>query len=92
MTGSQSGLYDAAIIGGGPVGCQAAYQLSLSGHKVVVLEKRTQPYGPVCCTGIVSRECADTFNFNSNLTLRRVNSARIFLPVRKSPQSLAPGN
>jgi len=34
----------------------------------------------VCCTGIVSQECADTFNIDDKVILRRVSRASLFSP------------
>jgi digeranylgeranylglycerophospholipid reductase len=80
LSGSRTLSHDVAIIGAGPVGSEAAFRLSKSGHKVLVLEKKAHLEGPVCCTGIVSRECGETFAFGSDIILRRVNFARVFSP------------
>ncbi|MFH1639307.1 MAG: NAD(P)/FAD-dependent oxidoreductase [Chloroflexota bacterium] len=73
-------MLDIIVIGGGPVGSHTAYQLARMGHSVTVLEKRRRFGGSVCCTGIVSLECVQSFAIDDRLILRRVNSARLFSP------------
>jgi geranylgeranyl reductase family protein len=77
-------LHDAIVIGGGPVGSYVARKMAETGRDVVVLEKRESAGEQVCCTGIISRKCLDDFNIDSNLVLKKANSARIFSPSGKS--------
>jgi len=70
-------------VGGGLVGCRAAYRLAKDGHQVAVLEKSPSVGGPVCCTGIVSRECLKHFNIPPELVLKELKSASIFSPSGK---------
>jgi len=73
-------LHDVIVIGGGPAGSRTASRLAAAGHKVLVLERKSRLGDPVCCTGIVSRECADTFKFSDSIILGRLNGARLFSP------------
>lgn len=73
-------MHDVIIVGGGPVGSQTAYRLSGAGHKVLVLEKKSGTGQPVCCTGIISQDCVQTFNVDDSVILRRLNSARLYAP------------
>ncbi|MFC1952939.1 geranylgeranyl reductase family protein [Chloroflexota bacterium] len=73
-------MYDAAIIGGGPVGSQVAYRLAGLGYDVVVVEQKDILGGPVCCTGIISQECFDHFVIDSSILFRQANSAKVFPP------------
>lgn len=76
-------LYDVAVIGGGPVGSQVAYKLAVMGYGVVVVEQKEELGGPVCCTGIISQECVNSFAIDESVIFRRVNSARVFSPAGK---------
>jgi len=73
-------LYDAVVIGGGPVGSYVAYKLAGIGYGVVVIEQKERLGEPVCCTGIISQECVSSFAIDDNVILRRVNSTRLFSP------------
>ncbi|MFC1865298.1 NAD(P)/FAD-dependent oxidoreductase [Chloroflexota bacterium] len=73
-------MHDVVIAGGGPVGSRVAFKLAEAGYDVLVLEKREAIGGRVCCAGIIGQECIDSFNINSDVILRRANSARIYSP------------
>ncbi len=76
-------MYDVAVIGGGPVGSQVAYGLAGMGYEVVVLERKGKLGEPVCCTGIISRECVDSFAIDEDVIFKSVNSAKLFAPSRR---------
>ncbi len=73
-------MYDVAVIGGGPVGSQVAYRLANMERRVVVVEQKESLGEPVCCTGIISQECASYFAIDESVIFRWVNSARVFSP------------
>ncbi len=73
-------MYDVVVVGGGPVGSYTAYRLADKGHCVAVAERKSQAGERVCCTGIISQECADIFTIDDKAILRRVNSASLFSP------------
>ncbi|MDI6815171.1 MAG: NAD(P)/FAD-dependent oxidoreductase, partial [Dehalococcoidales bacterium] len=73
-------LYDAVVIGGGPVGSYVAYKLAGVGYGVVVLEQKKRLGEKVCCTGIIGRECVSSFAIDDSVILRQANSARLFPP------------
>ena len=73
-------MYDVVVVGGGPVGSYVASQLAGVGHSVVVLERKQRVGEQVCCTGIIGRECANSFAIDDNVILRQVNSAKLFSP------------
>ena len=87
-------MLDVAIIGGGPVGSRAAYQLAGMGYEVSVFEKRAGIGQKPCCTGIISQECVRKFDIPESVIFKQLNSAKVFSHsgefVRVSkPQSLA---
>jgi len=75
-----SKLYDVVVIGAGPAGNQVAYSLAGMGYSVLVLEQRKNLGEPVCCTGIVSRQCVKDFGIDEAVILRKVNGAEVFSP------------
>ena len=72
--------YDVIIVGGGPVGSYVAYQLAEKGHNVAVVEQTAALGEKVCCAGIISPKCVDSFALDEDIILRRVNSAKLFSP------------
>ncbi len=73
-------MYDVIVIGGGPVGSYVAYKLAGMGYDVVVLEQKEKLGGRVCCAGIISQACVNSFAIEDSVVLRRVSSARLFSP------------
>jgi digeranylgeranylglycerophospholipid reductase len=73
-------MYDTIVIGSGPVGSRVACLLAGKGHRVLVVERKSSPDEKACCTGIIGRECADTYSIEDRVILRRVNSATLFSP------------
>jgi len=76
-------FYDVIIVGAGPAGSYAAYELSSRGHDVAVFEQKSAPGLDVCCTGIISAECFDSFGISADVILTRTNSAKFFSPSGK---------
>ncbi len=73
-------MYDVIVIGGGPVGSYVAYKLAGMGYDVVVLEQKEKLGGRVCCAGIISQGCVNSFAIDDSVVLRRANSAKLFSP------------
>jgi digeranylgeranylglycerophospholipid reductase len=72
-------MHDVIVIGGGPSGSRVAARLAEKGHSVLVLEAK-KALGNKCCTGIIGRECAEAFNIDEKVILRKVSSASLFSP------------
>ena len=64
-------LYDVIVVGAGPAGSYTAYKLSFQGCKVAVLEQNKAPGVGICCTGIVSPRCFDSFGVNPEVILNK---------------------
>ena len=73
-------LYDVIVVGSGPAGSYVAYRLAEMGHRVVVVEQKERLGEQVCCTGIISQGCVDSFAIDEDVILRRANSAKLFSP------------
>jgi digeranylgeranylglycerophospholipid reductase len=73
-------LFDIIVIGGGPVGSEVAYKSVLNGYSVAVIEKRMDYSSPVCCTGIISLECINSFAIDKSLIERRFSRASFLSP------------
>jgi len=72
--------YDVIIVGAGPAGSYAAYELARAGHRVAVFDGKSAPGLDVCCTGIISVECFDSVDVGPDVILASSNSARFFSP------------
>lgn len=77
-------MYDVLVIGGGPAGSYVASQLASRKHKVLVFEQHTTIGKATCCTGIVGKECLDTFPIGREAILTGAGSATFFAPSGKS--------
>lgn len=78
-----SDFYDVIVVGAGPAGSYAAYELASLGYKVAVLEQKRAPGIDICCTGIISQECFDSFGIAPDVILAKANSAKFFAPSGK---------
>jgi len=76
-------IYDVIIVGGGPAGSHAAYQLASLGHHVAVFEEKNAAALNTCCTGIISTECFQSLALSADVILTRLNSAKFFSPSGK---------
>ena len=76
-------MYDVLVIGGGPVGSYVAYKLAGMGYGVAVVEQKERLGELVCCSGIIGRECVNSFAIDDSVILRRANSAKLFSPSGK---------
>jgi len=73
-------FYDVIIVGAGPAGSYIAYELALSGHDVAVFEEKSASGLNACCTGIISTECFQSLDTDTDVILTEVNSAKLFSP------------
>jgi digeranylgeranylglycerophospholipid reductase len=76
-------LNDVIVVGGGPVGSYVARGLAGVGYSVEVFEKGTKNNEKICCTGIVSKKCYQSFLPDKNLVLKNGRSARVYSPSGK---------
>jgi geranylgeranyl reductase family protein len=76
-------LLDVIVIGAGPAGSQTAGMLAGNGHSVLVLDRKTSPTEPVCCTGILGLECVSSFAITDQAISRFVFGATLHSPSGK---------
>ena len=76
-------MYDVIVIGGGPTGSRVAEKLAGMGYGVVVVERKEKLGEPVCCTGIISQECVNSFTIDDNAIVGQMKSVRLFSPSGK---------
>ncbi|MDY6893403.1 MAG: NAD(P)/FAD-dependent oxidoreductase [Chloroflexota bacterium] len=78
-----SQVYDAIVVGAGPVGSRVAYQLAHYGHKVLVVERHSNVGDAICCTGIVGKECLERFPVANSVVTNHARSATFISPSGK---------
>ncbi|MDD5127920.1 MAG: NAD(P)/FAD-dependent oxidoreductase [Dehalococcoidales bacterium] len=83
-------MHDVVIIGGGLIGSYSALRLTQAGCRVLVLERKKRIEGKAVCTGIIGRECAETFAIDRKFILREARGARIFSPSGKELHIIRP--
>ena len=73
-------MYDVLVVGAGPAGSGVAENLARQGYKVLVVEEHAEVGKPVCCSGIIGRECLEQFSLPPELVLREARSASFYSP------------
>lgn len=73
-------IYDAVVVGGGPVGCAAAEVISGKGYDVLVMEEHKEIGRPVQCAGIVTPRILDMAGISDSCVLNEVRGANIYPP------------
>jgi geranylgeranyl reductase len=70
--------YDVVVVGGGPAGATAAYDLTKAGRKVLLIERgfRIKP-----CGGAIPPRAVEQFNIPSEQIVARIRSARMISPA-----------
>jgi digeranylgeranylglycerophospholipid reductase len=85
-------LQDVLVVGGGPIGSYIAHRLAGMGYGVAVLERKDRLGGKVCCTGIISPECLNSFAIDNSTVSSQANSARVYSPSGKLIRLWRPEN
>lgn len=68
------GLWDAIVVGAGPAGCAAAYDLAAAGRRVLLLDRAAFPR-PKACAGGLTRKSLLTLRYSVAPVIRRTVSA-----------------
>ncbi|MEY4855616.1 MAG: hypothetical protein RL409_1305 [Gemmatimonadota bacterium] len=74
-------LYDVVVIGGGPAGATAAYEIAQAGRSVMLLDRagRTKP-----CGGAVPPQLLRDFAVPESLMVAQIDTARIISPTSRT--------
>jgi geranylgeranyl reductase family protein len=64
-------VWDAMVVGAGPAGCAAAYDLALAGQSVLLLDKRDFPR-PKACAGGLTTKAVKTLRYSIEPVVRAV--------------------
>jgi len=71
--------FQCIIIGGGPAGARAAYELSKTQKNILIIDYRDK-LGDKLCTGIIGINCVNEFGLDKDLIYHGANSADIYSP------------
>lgn len=73
-------VFDAIIVGGGPVGCYTAAGLARRGYRVLVIEEHPQIGLPARCTGLIGEEAFRTLSLPTASTRHLVHAINVYGP------------
>ena len=73
-------MYDAIVVGAGPIGSYTAYQLAELGFEVVLIEEDEEVGKGVICTGVIGTEAFERFNLPQRAIISEIKSITFFSP------------
>jgi geranylgeranyl reductase family protein len=74
---AERGMWDVAVVGGGPAGLIAARSLAAAGHQTLVLEEHAAIGQPVHCTGVLGLDAFRELDLPAR-TIRTISRSAIF--------------
>ncbi|SYZ74033.1 putative Digeranylgeranylglycerophospholipid reductase [Candidatus Zixiibacteriota bacterium] len=84
--------YDAVVIGAGPSGSMAAFEIASAGFSVLLLEKHAVPGLPLCCAEAVSRPALERLVSTEKAWIAaEINAVRVIAPSGESVTVRHPG-
>ncbi len=73
-------MYDAIVVGAGPIGSYTACQLAELGLEVVLIEEDEEVGKDVICTGVIGTEAFERFNLPQRAIISEIKSITFFSP------------
>jgi len=73
-------MYDAIVVGAGPIGSYTAYQLAELGFEVVLIEEDAEVGKDVICTGVIGTEAFERFNLPQRAIISEIKAITFFSP------------
>jgi digeranylgeranylglycerophospholipid reductase len=73
-------VHDAVIVGGGPAGLHAGWQLARAGFSVALFEEHPSSGMPVHCTGVLAATAFDRFGLGDDCVLNELQTVRFHAP------------
>jgi geranylgeranyl reductase family protein len=71
---------DVVVVGGGPAGLYAGWNLARAGHDVTLFEEHATIGEPVHCTGVLASEAFQEFGLDSGAVLNELTTVRFYAP------------
>ena len=69
MLDNQSVMWDAIVVGAGPAGCAAAYDLAAAGRRVLLVDKASFPR-PKACAGALTMKAVRALRYSIGPVVR----------------------
>lgn len=76
--------WDVTVIGAGPSGCFTAWQIALSGFKVLVIEEHQEIGLPVQCAGLISPRAMELAGIDKSVVINEFTGLHVFSPLGAS--------
>lgn len=73
--------WDVIVIGAGPSGCFTAWQIALSGFKVLVIEEHQEIGLPVQCAGLISPRTMELAGIDKSVVINEFTGLSVFSPL-----------
>jgi geranylgeranyl reductase family protein len=73
--------WDVAVIGAGPSGCFAAWQIALSGFKVLIIEEHQEIGVPVQCAGLISPRVLELAGVDKSVVINEFTGLNVYSPL-----------
>ena len=74
-------VLDCVVVGGGPAGARAIYELSKISTNIALIDYR-ETLGDKLCTGIIGTECVEKYGIDNNIIYQEADSADIINPAK----------